>query len=222
MAANSSLGAALGWGTPLSIATGFNNHDVIELLLAAGAEIGPHALHEAIANCKNGEKHTAEDGVAMTRILLSHGADVEAVGPPLRRSERVGGKTPLLRACQDGSIKGAKLLLLHGAAFDRPDDAGVTPLAAARELLVRPRTWEQQIREFEEDHNPPYALDGIDNGPALNAMFDRYLEWYWRRARVCVFGRRVDTSARCAVAGTPELSRQVAAFLVGDIASIRA
>ena len=53
-------------------------------------------------------------------------------------------------------------------------------------------------------------------------MFDRYLEWYWRRARVCVFGRRVDTSARCAVAGTPELSRQVAAFLVGDIASIRA
>ena len=98
----------------------------------------------------------------------------------------------------------------------------MTPLAAARELLVRPRTWEQQIREFEEDHNPPYALDGIDNGPALNAMFDRYLEWYWRRARVCVFGRRVDTSARCAVAGTPELSRQVAAFLVGDIASIRA
>ena len=70
--------------------------------------------------------------------------------------------------------------------------------------------------------------------------------WYWRRARVCVFGRRdpaqpkicsffphkdgrarcwgcrVDTSARDAVAGTPELSRQVAAFLVGDIASIRA
>ena len=71
-------------------------------------------------------------------------------------------------------------------------------------------------------NNPPYALDGIDNGPALNAMFDRYLEWYWRRARVCVFGRRVDTSARCAVAGTPELSRQVAAFLVGDIASVRA
>ena len=157
----------------------------------------------------------------MTRILLSHGADVEAVGPPLRRSERVGGKTPLLRACQDGSIKGAKLLLLHGAAFDRPDDAGVTPLAAARELLVRPRTWDQQFREFEEDHTSG-ILDGIDNGPALNAMFDRYLEWYWRRARVCVFGRRVDTSARCAVAGTPELSRQVAAFLVGDIASVRA
>ena len=119
-------------------------------------------------------------------------------------------------------------------------------VSAAWELLVRPRTWDQQNREFEEDHNPPYALDGIDNGPALNAMFDRYLEWYWRRARVCVFGRRdpaqpkicsffphkdgrarcwrcrVDTSARDAVAGTPELSRQVAAFLVGDIASIRA
>ena len=112
-------------------------------------------------------------------------------------------------------------MLLHGAAFDRPDDAGVTPLAAARELLVRPRTWDQQFREFEEDHTSG-ILDGIDNGPALNAMFDRYLAWYWRRARVCVFGRRVDTSARGAVAGTPELSRQVAAFLVGDIASIRA
>ena len=35
-------------------------------------------------------------------------------------------------------------------------------------------------------------------------------------------GCRVDTSARDAVAGTPELSRQVAAFLVGDVASIRA
>ena len=111
--------------------------------------------------------------------------------------------------------------------------------------MVRPRTWDQQFREFEEDHTSG-ILDGIDNGPALNAMFDRYLAWYWRRARVCVFGRRdpaqpkicsffphkdgrarcrgcrVDTSARDAVAGTPELSRQVAAFLVGDIASIRA
>ena len=193
----------------------------------------------------NGEKHTAEDGVATTRILLAHGADEDAVGPPLRRSEKIGGKTALLRACQYGSIKGAKLLLLHGAAFDRADDAGVTPLAATRELLVRPRTWDQQFREFEEDHTSG-ILDGIDNGPALNAMFDRYLAWYWLRARVCVFGRRdpaqpkicsffphkdgrarcrgcrVDTSARDAVAGTPELSRQVAAFLVGDVASIRA
>ena len=65
----------------------------------------------------------------------------------------------------------------------------MTPLAAARELLVRPRTWDQQFREFEEDHTSG-ILDGIDNGPALNAMFDRYLAWYWRRARVCVFGRR--------------------------------
>ena len=40
--------------------------------------------------------------------------------------------------------------------------------------------------------------------------------------RARCWGCRVDTSARDAVAGTPELSRQVAAFLVGDIASIRA
>ena len=55
--------------------------------------------------------------------------------------------------------------------------------------MVRPRTWDQQFREFEEDHTSG-ILDGIDNGPALNAMFDRYLAWYWLRARVCVFGRR--------------------------------
>ena len=40
--------------------------------------------------------------------------------------------------------------------------------------------------------------------------------------RARCWGCRVDTSARDAVAGTPELSRQVAAFLVGDVASIRA
>lgn len=216
--ANPDLHSKTGWGSALFIATAFNHHEGVELLLSAGADIeilycGSTPLHTTVESCKNGEKHRAEDGVATARILLSRGADVDAVDEY--------GRTPLNIACRDGAIKGAKVLLLHGAAFDRPDNEGVTPLAASRALICRPRTLRQQHLEFEEDHNAPFDLDGIDNGPALNAMFDDYLKSYWLRARVCAFGRQIDTSARCAVAAMPELSRQVGAFLVGDIPSIR-
>ena len=106
----------------------------------------------------------------------------------------------------------------------------MTPLAAARELLQRPRTRRQthleaehafpgQLYEYSNYINGHY----IDNGPALNAMLDRYLTAYWSRARVCVFGRWATTaSARHVVAGTAHFSRRIASFLVGDVDSIRA
>ena len=53
------------------------------------------------------------------------------------------------------------------------------------------------------------------NAPALNALWDEYL-WQLLRAWISVRGPQVGTSARYAVASTPELSRQVVAFLVGD------
>ena len=53
------------------------------------------------------------------------------------------------------------------------------------------------------------------NAPALNALWDEYL-WQLLRAWISVRGLQVGTSARHAVASTPELSRQVVAFLVGD------
>ena len=58
-------------------------------------------------------------------------------------------------------------------------------------------------------------LDALGNAPALNALWDEYL-WQLLRAWISVRGMQVGTSARHAVALTPELSRQVVAFLVGD------
>ena len=60
----------------------------------------------------------------------------------------------------------------------------------------------------------PIARNG-GNAPALNALWDEYL-WQLLRAWISVRGPQVGTSARHAVASTPELSRQVVAFLVGD------
>ena len=58
-------------------------------------------------------------------------------------------------------------------------------------------------------------LDALGNAPALNALWDEYL-WQLLRAWISVRGPQVGASARHAFASTPELSRQVVAFLVGD------
>ena len=58
-------------------------------------------------------------------------------------------------------------------------------------------------------------LEAYHNAPELNALWDEYL-WQLLRAWISVRGPQVGTSARHAVASTPELSRQVVAFLVGD------
>ena len=69
-----------------------------------------------------------------------------------------------------------------------------------------------------DDLCPRSSFDIARNGgnaPALNALWDEYL-WQLLRAWISVRGPQVGTSARYAVASTPELSRQVVAFLVGD------
>ena len=111
-------------------------------------------------------------------------------------------------------------MLRHGAAYDQPNNEGVTPLAAARAWL-RTKTFPSGI-----DGDAP-GLDHLRNlyrqidiaqrnaPAALNALWDEYL-WQLLRAWISVRGLQVGTSARHAVASTPELSRQVVAFLVGD------
>ena len=102
--------------------------------------------------------------------------------------------------------------LRHGAAYDQPNYEGVTPLAAARALLRRSKTAPSGIDGL---RNLYRDLDALGNAPALNALWDEYL-WQLLRAWISVRGPQVGASARHAVALTPELSRQVVAFLVGD------
>ena len=103
----------------------------------------------------------------------------------------------------------------------------MTPLAAARLRTKTVPSWIDYSRIYE------YNAPGYDNfssssfgpvnrnsfgaacdAPALNALWDEYL-WQLLRAWISVRGPQVGTSARHAVASTPELSRQVVAFLVG-------
>ena len=88
----------------------------------------------------------------------------------------------------------------------------MTPLAAARALLRRSKTAPSGIDGL---RNLYRDLDALGNAPALNALWDEYL-WQLLRAWISVRGPQVGTSARHAVASTPELSRQVVAFLVGN------
>ena len=89
----------------------------------------------------------------------------------------------------------------------------MTPLAAARALLgtTVPSGIDDGYNSYEYDTRPRAER----NAPALDALWDEYL-WQLLRAWISVRGPQVGTSARHAVASTPELSRQVVAFLVGD------
>ena len=105
----------------------------------------------------------------------------------------------------------------------------MTPLAAARALLTKPvPSWidYSQLYEYDAPGYDNFSSSGFGpvnrnsfgaacNAPALNALWDEYL-WQLLRAWISVRGLQFGTSARHAVASTPELSRQVVAFLVGD------
>lgn len=58
------------------------------------------------------------------RLLLEHGAAVNAVGPH--------GRTALHNAAESGNAEGVALLLAHGADREIKDDSGKTPLKLAR------------------------------------------------------------------------------------------
>jgi ankyrin repeat protein len=105
---------AMNGNTALMMAAYKRNAPAAEALLAKGAAVnrpGWTALHYAAAS---GDKDIA-------RLLLEHGARVDAVSPPAS-----GAYTPLMMAAREGHEDSALFLLEHGANPSLKNDEGLT------------------------------------------------------------------------------------------------
>jgi uncharacterized protein len=147
--------ATPGGETVLMTAARTGRVDAVARLVGRGAEVnarervrGQTALMWAVI----------EDHAAVVRLLLAHGADIDAAsdisipdgtsgepearsgnigahGPGMYRSRAVpspsGAMTPLLYAAREGNLDMVRLLLDAGADIDRPSANGTTPLVVA-------------------------------------------------------------------------------------------
>jgi len=108
---------------PLGLAAFFGHRDVVEFLLAHGAD--------ARVAARNGQRVTALHGgvarrdVEIVRMLLEKGADANA------RQER--GFVPLHDAAANGNDTLVQLLVKHGAHVDARSEDGKTPADLAAE-----------------------------------------------------------------------------------------
>ena len=108
---------------PLGLASFFRQPALVSLLLDAGAEVNSASrnsqrvmpLHSSVAS------HSLD----ITRVLLEHGADVNAV--------QQAGYTPLLEAAQAGELEILDLLLQYGADPLARREDGQTALDLARQ-----------------------------------------------------------------------------------------
>jgi ankyrin repeat protein len=110
---------------PLNLAAFFGHKDVLEYLLARGADVNAVArnamnvrpLHSAVAHRQPGV------ALAMSEVLLRHGADANV--------RQAGGWTPLHQAAAHGQTPLVRLLLAHGADVHAASEDGRTPLHMA-------------------------------------------------------------------------------------------
>ena len=137
--------------TPLMTAARTGSVEVVEAFLAHGADVngveqsrGQTALMWAVS-----ETHPA-----VTRVLIEHGAEVDA--------RSAGGFTPLLFAAREGDLDSARLLLDAGAAVNDATPDGLTPLVAA---TVRGHT--------------PLAAWLLDRGADPNAAGAGFTALHW-------------------------------------------
>jgi ankyrin repeat protein len=107
----------------LGLAAFFNQPAIVEVLLTRGADVNfvsrnplhVMPLHSAVA----------AQSVVISKLLLDHGADVNA--------EQADRFTPLQGAAQSGNLELVKLLLSYGADRDATNANGQTALSIAHE-----------------------------------------------------------------------------------------
>lgn len=105
--------------TALMMAAFKRNRPAVEALLAKGAKVnqpGWTALHYAAAS---GDE-------AIVRLLLAHGAQVDAVSP-----KASGGYTPMMMAAREGHDGTALVLIAHGADRLRRNAEGLDAVQIA-------------------------------------------------------------------------------------------
>jgi uncharacterized protein len=125
--------------TALMAAARSGNVRAAEALLKAGANVNAIELWGQQSPLMWA---SAQRQVAMVKLLIANGAEVDARGAVRNWERRVireprpkdmnqGGFTPLLYAAREGCLECAKELIAGGADIDLPDPHRVTPLAMA-------------------------------------------------------------------------------------------
>jgi ankyrin repeat protein/L-ascorbate metabolism protein UlaG (beta-lactamase superfamily) len=145
--------------TPLHRAAGQGRLEVVEDLLARGADVeaanleGDRPLHSAAAG----------GSVDVVRLLIKNRADV--------RAKNHVGQTPVFYAAANGHAKAAEALLTSGAAIDARDRQGWTPL-----LLAAWGGQVEAVRFLLARGADPSISDAIGWTPLHAAAFEGHLE----------------------------------------------
>jgi ankyrin repeat protein len=125
--------------TPLMIVARTDNTAAAEVLLGAGADVGAREQWKQQSALMWA---AARGRAAMIRLLVSHGADVDARSLvhewprqttvfPRSKYLPSGGLTPLLYAAREGCVDCVEELIAAGAQLNLPDPDEVSPLLIA-------------------------------------------------------------------------------------------
>ena len=197
---------------PLQVACASYNKipAVAEVLLDRGADITRGfwtPLFEAIRG----------DNLAVARVLLARGAPVD--DPPGNYAE---SGTPLYHACKYLRANATRLLLAHGAAWDRPCFLEEKDGSGPRQPLPSPLTYIRRDAGLVTYDGPCAAAAASLHHKALskmNDLFDDFLTHYWTlRVALRLFQRRENHASgpQRLVLGDAYLPNKIGAFVVGD------
>jgi ankyrin repeat protein len=167
-------------GTALSIASTMGQADIVEALLNKGADVNYRdtnsftALHSAVRDSEYGEDAAQRArAVATVKVLLAHGADVNArlhqEKPTVRALNELQfeGATPLFLAAEVNNLEAIKVLVAAGADINIPTVYGTTALMVA----CGAGTDVQRARSIEERG---FAVETarflLDRGADVNAV----------------------------------------------------
>ena len=202
--------------TPLRLAIANGKADratcakLVELFLAHGAPVDEVRHSQTLLH----DAASLFPAIDVVRLLVAHGAELDSRGWE--------GKTPLACACQrPSSLEILKCLVENGADIDLANDHGRTPLHYAmdsrngadnaRWLLMRGAAFDSKDMSDVDEYGPlsPRNMN-------FHILTDDLRLALWRRLKLYAFGKpsKYTTSAQHRVAGLPELSHHIGAFLI--------